>query len=83
MAQPASSLLSTCIVFYIVVHELKQASLQNSGISLIAHVHLGDVLYQRTSFVGVYCHVLNGNQIGPAKKFANCEFLKQPNNLTF
>jgi hypothetical protein len=42
--------------------KIKQAGSLKSGISLLAHVHQRYVLYRRTGFVGINCHILNSNQ---------------------
>jgi hypothetical protein len=49
-------------------------------ILLLAHVHLRSVLYGRTGFMGIYCHMLNSNKlvqfrnmptVEPSKKIQN------------
>jgi hypothetical protein len=47
------------VVFCIAVHMMKQAGHQKSDVSLFAHDQQRCVLYQRTGFWVIYCHMLS------------------------
>ncbi len=55
IAQPVSTLSYICIVYCIVVHDLKQTCPLKSVILMLACVHQGWVLYRELMFEQVSC----------------------------
>jgi hypothetical protein len=55
---------------------MQQANPLLRDVSLFAHVHGRLLLSQKTGFVGIFCHMLNGNQLLKLRGLPTVEFLR-------
>jgi hypothetical protein len=66
-SQIVGSLSSICAIFCFVLCIRDKADWSSEQWHLLlAHVHQGYIMYQRTGFVNNYCRMLNSNNFGQA-----------------